>query len=67
MAISMAKALGVTSIAMPTNGNAGAAAAAYAARAGIEAVIFCPDDTPEINVREIAAQGARVYRVQRAD
>ncbi|WP_423604997.1 threonine synthase [Sphingomonas sp. MS122] len=63
MAISMAKELGVTTIAMPTNGNAGAAAAAYAARAGIEAVIFCPDDTPEINVREIAAQGARVYRV----
>ncbi|MEZ0498230.1 threonine synthase [Sphingomonas sp. IW22] len=63
MAISMAKALGVRTIAMPTNGNAGAAAAAYAARAGMEAVIFCPDDTPEINVREIAAQGARVYRV----
>jgi threonine synthase len=63
MAISMAKALGVQTIAMPTNGNAGAAAAAYAARAGIEAIIFCPDDTPEINVREIAAQGARVYRV----
>ena len=63
MAISMAKELGVTSIAMPTNGNAGAAAAAYASRAGIEAVIFCPDDTPEVNVREIAAHGARVYRV----
>lgn len=63
MAISMAKELGVRTIAMPTNGNAGAAAAAYAARAGMEAVIFCPDDTPEINVREIAAQGARVYRV----
>jgi threonine synthase len=63
MAIAMARELGVTTIAMPTNGNAGAAAAAYAARAGIEAVIFCPDDTPEINVREIAAQGARVYRV----
>ncbi|MCP3729826.1 threonine synthase [Sphingomonas sp. MG17] len=63
MAISMAKELGVTAIAMPTNGNAGAAAAAYAAQAGMEAIIFCPDDTPEINVREIAAQGARVYRV----
>ena len=63
MAISMAKELGVTTLAMPTNGNAGAAAAAYATRAGIEAVIFCPDDTPEINVREIAAQGGRVYRV----
>ncbi|USI71442.1 threonine synthase [Sphingomonas morindae] len=63
MAISMAKALGVRVIAMPTNGNAGAAAAAYARRADMEAVIFCPADTPEINVREIAAQGARVYRV----
>lgn len=63
MAISMAKELGVTAIAMPTNGNAGSAAAAYARQAGIEAVIFCPADTPEINVREIAAQGARVYRV----
>jgi threonine synthase len=63
MAIAMARELGVTTIAMPTNGNAGAAAAAYASRIGIEAVIFCPADTPEINVREIAAQGARVYRV----
>jgi threonine synthase len=63
MAVAMAKELGVTRIAMPTNGNAGAALAAYATRAGIETVVFCPDDTPEINVREIAAQGARVYRV----
>ena len=63
MALSMAKSLGVTAIAMPTNGNAGAAAAAYASCGGIEAVILCPADTPEVNVREIAAQGARVYRV----
>jgi len=63
MAISMAKALGVKTIALPTNGNAGAAAAAYATRAGMESIVLCPDDTPEINVREIAAQGARVYRV----
>ncbi|MDE0946657.1 MAG: threonine synthase [Sphingobium sp.] len=63
MAVSMAKELGVTQVAMPTNGNAGAALAAYAAVAGMEAIIFCPADTPEINVREIAAQGARVYRV----
>lgn len=63
MAVSMAKALGVTKIAMPTNGNAGAALAAYGSRAGIETIILCPDDTPEINVREIAAQGGRVYRV----
>lgn len=63
VAVAMAKELGVTRIGMPTNGNAGAALAAYASRAGIESVILCPDDTPEINVREIAAQGARVYRV----
>ncbi|HBV61649.1 MAG TPA: threonine synthase [Rhodopirellula sp.] len=63
MAVSMAKELGVTKLAMPTNGNAGAAMAAYASRAGLETYIFCPDDTPETNVREIAAQGARVWRV----
>lgn len=63
MAVSMAKELGLTRIAMPTNGNAGAALAAYASRAGIESFVFCPDDTPEINVREIAAQGAKVWRV----
>jgi len=63
MAVAMAKELGVTKIAMPTNGNAGAALAAYASRVGIETIVLCPDDTPEINVREIAAQGARVYSV----
>ncbi|CAN5539796.1 threonine synthase [soil metagenome] len=63
MAVAMAKALGIRKIAMPTNGNAGAALAAYATRCGIETIVFCPDDTPEINVREIAMQGARVYRV----
>ena len=63
MAVAMAKELGVTRVAMPTNGNAGAALAAYATRAGIETVVFCPSDTPEVNVCEIAAQGARVYRV----
>jgi threonine synthase len=63
MAVSMAKALGVAHMAMPTNGNAGAALAAYATRAGIKTTIFCPEDTPEINVSEIALQGATVYRV----
>ncbi|MBD8677037.1 threonine synthase [Sphingomonas sp. CFBP 13720] len=63
MAVAMAKALGVTRIAMPTNGNAGAALAAYAARAGIRTTIFCPADTPEINVREIAMQGGDVWRI----
>ena len=63
MAVAMAKELGVRRIAMPTNGNAGAALAAYAARCGIETIVFCPEDTPEVNVREIAAQGSRVWRV----
>ena len=63
MAVSMAKELGLAQVAMPTNGNAGAALAAYGSRAGLEAIVLCPDNTPEINVREIAAQGARVYRV----
>ena len=63
LAVSMAKELGVREVAMPTNGNAGAALAAYASRAGMRTTIFCPDDTPEVNVREIAAQGACVYRV----
>lgn len=63
LAVSMAKELGLRHLAMPTNGNAGAALAAYAARAGLRATVFCPADTPEINVREIALQGAEVYRV----
>ena len=63
MAVSMAKALGIKHMAMPTNGNAGAALAAYATRAGIKSTIFCPEDTPEVNVSEIALQGAAVYRV----
>jgi threonine synthase len=63
MAVAMAKALGITRIAMPTNGNAGAALAAYATRCGIETIVFCPEDTPDINVQEIALQGARVWRV----
>jgi len=63
LAVSMAKELGVTHMAMPTNGNAGSAMAAYCARAGMRATVFCPDDTPEVNVREIAMQGAAVYLV----
>ena len=63
LAVSMAKELGVTRMAMPTNGNAGSALAAYCSHAGIESFVFCPADTPEVNVREIAFQGARTYRV----
>ena len=61
MAVTMAKQFGVERIAMPTNGNAGAALAAYGARAGIETIVICPAETPEINVTETAAYGARVY------
>ena len=63
MAVSMAKELGIRRLAMPTNGNAGAAMAAYGTRAGMETYIFCPADTPEVNVREIALQGGKVWRV----
>jgi threonine synthase len=63
MAVSMAKELGVTRMALPTNGNAGAAMAAYCSRAGIESYVFAPEDTPEINLREIAVQGAKTWRV----
>ncbi len=63
MAVSMAKEFGIEKVAMPTNGNAGAALAAYGSRAGMESYIFCPDDTPAVNVREIAAQGAKVWSV----
>ncbi|MBS4046429.1 MAG: threonine synthase [Alphaproteobacteria bacterium] len=63
LAVCMAKELGVTKMAMPTNGNAGAALAAYASRAGIESVVFCPDDTPQVNMNEIVLQGARLYKV----
>jgi len=63
MAVSMAKAFGIKHMAIPTNGNAGAALAAYASHAGIKTTIFCPEDTPEINLSEIGIQGAGVYRV----
>jgi threonine synthase len=63
MAVSMAKAFGIKHMAMPTNGNAGAALAAYASHCGIKTTIFCPEDTPEVNVSEIGLQGASVYRV----
>ncbi|HEV2300209.1 MAG TPA: threonine synthase [Stellaceae bacterium] len=63
LAVSMAKELGVATMAMPTNGNAGAAMAAYCSRAGIAAFVFCPADTPQVNIREIAMQGAEVFLV----
>ena len=62
-AVSMAKWLGVTRVALPTAGNAGGAAAAYAARAGIECFVFMPADTPVVNQFEPHLYGAKAFRV----
>jgi threonine synthase len=59
-AVTMAKALGAKTIALPTAGNAGGAAAAYAAKAGLRCVIAMPADTPLANVMESRAFGADV-------
>ena len=59
-AVSMAKHLGATKLAVPSAGNAGGALAAYAARAGLEAHIFMPADTPRANVIECRETGAHV-------
>jgi threonine synthase len=59
-AVSMAKELGVEKLAVPSAGNAAGALAAYAARAGLEAHIFMPRDTPRANVVECEQTGARV-------
>lgn len=63
LAVSMAKELGLQHLAIPTNGNAGAALAAYARRAELRATVLCPADTPEINIREIQQQGAQTWKV----
>jgi len=60
VAVSMAKHLGATRLAVPTAGNAGGALAAYAARAGLEAHIFMPRDTPRANMVECRELGAHV-------
>jgi len=59
-AVSMAKELGVEKLAVPSAGNAAGALAAYAARAGMEAHIFMPKDTPRANVIECEQTGAHV-------
>ncbi|HVI71220.1 MAG TPA: threonine synthase [Pyrinomonadaceae bacterium] len=60
VAISMARELGVRKLAVPSAGNAAGALAAYAARAGLEAFIFMPRDTPRANVVECEQTGAHV-------
>jgi threonine synthase len=63
LAVSMAKELGITRMAMATAGNAGAALAAYCSRAGIASYVFCPEDAPLPNVGETVLEGAKVYKV----
>lgn len=63
VAVSMAKHLGATKLAVPTAGNAGGALAAYAARAGLEAHIFMPRDTPRANIIECRELGAQVVLI----
>lgn len=61
--VSRAAELGVTGIAMPTNGNAGAAWAVYAARAGMRSLIAMPVDAPEITRTECVVAGSELYLV----
>jgi threonine synthase len=63
MAVTMARELGVKRVALPTAGNAGGAAAAYAARAGLECFVFMPEDTPAVNQFECAMAGAMTVLV----
>jgi threonine synthase len=61
--VSRAAELGVAAIAMPTNGNAGAAWSAYAARAGVRSLVVMPVAAPRITRAECAAAGAELYLV----
>ncbi len=63
LAVSMARQLGLQKLVLPTNGNAGAALAAYAASAGLEATVLCSSDAPDICLQECRVHGARVARV----
>ena len=61
--VTRARELGVRAVAMPTNGNAGAAWVLYCAKAGIDAYIVMPVDAPEITRKECAIAGAKLYLV----
>lgn len=62
-AVSKAKELGIKKVIIPTAGNAGGAMAAYAARAGMQALIYMPKDTPIANIIESRIAGAEVILV----
>ena len=61
--VSRAAELGVSAVAMPTNGNAGAAWSLYAARAGLRSLVVMPAAAPAITRAECAAAGAELYLV----
>jgi threonine synthase len=61
--VSKAKELGIDRITLPTNGNAGAAWATYAARAGIECLVVMPEEAPKLTRMECALAGARLFTV----
>jgi threonine synthase len=63
VAVSRAKELGATAVAIPSAGNAGAAMAAYAARAGMPAFVAMPVDAPEVMKAECRAYGATVWLI----
>ncbi len=63
LAVTRAKALGVQEFVVPTAGNAGGAAAAYAARAGVKIHVYLPKDAPPANVKECRAAGADVHLI----
>jgi len=63
LAVAMAREFGLEKLCMPSNGNAGAALAAYATRAGMRALVYCPADTPRMNIDETRLCGAEVVEI----
>lgn len=63
LAVAMAREFGLERLSMPSNGNAGAALAAYATRAGLASLVYCPADTPRMNIDETRLCGAEVVEV----
>lgn len=63
LAVAMAREFGLNKLCLPSNGNAGAALAAYATRAGLRSLVYCPADTPRINIEETRMCGAEVVEV----
>ena len=63
-AVSKAHELGIEKVIIPTAGNAGGALAAYAARCGMQAAVYMPEDTPPANMREVEITGAELVLVK---